>query len=361
MEPGNSVKDTEHFLRQFRFSRIVWPVLIGVAVGVYAVYQVLNEGINPLTEIEWTTRVGLCILLGFGFMFLRDAGYVWRLRLLTDKSLSWRSAIEVALLWEFASALTPSVVGGSALAFFMLMREKISAGRSTAIVFLTIFLDELFYIFIVPVVVLTVGPQYLFGPVNAAGPANFGEGLVASFWFGYGLLALYTALLAFGLFVNPKIVHRFVVWLVSTRLFRRWEKPGRVMADELMIASNEFRTRDWRFWAKAILFTFFAWLGRYLVLNAVLAAFSDMSLWEHTVAFGRQAVMFIIMLIAPTPGGSGIAEGIFAQLFREFSPEKIVLILATLWRLISYYPYLFIGIPLLPRWLRRVFPPRSAA
>ncbi|MCB0841633.1 MAG: hypothetical protein KDE26_00025, partial [Bacteroidetes bacterium] len=31
------------------------------------------------------------------------------------------------------------------------------------------------------------------------------------------------------------------------------------------------------------------------------------------------------------------------------------LILATVWRIISYYPYLLIGIFLLPRWISRVF------
>jgi len=30
--------------------------------------------------------------------------------------------------------------------------------------------------------------------------------------------------------------------------------------------------------------------------------------------------------------------------------------LALLWRLITYYPYLFIGVFLIPGWLKRVFP-----
>ncbi|MEM6265132.1 MAG: lysylphosphatidylglycerol synthase domain-containing protein, partial [Bacteroidota bacterium] len=65
--------------------------------------------------------------------------------------------------------------------------------------------------------------------------------------------------------------------------------------------------------------------------------------------------LFIWMIVSPTPGSSGIAEGGFQLLFSDFTPLGLGLALATLWRLITYYPYLFIGIPILPRWLARVY------
>ncbi|GAB4426597.1 MAG: hypothetical protein OHK0039_44630 [Bacteroidia bacterium] len=53
----------------------------------------------------------------------------------------------------------------------------------------------------------------------------------------------------------------------------------------------------------------------------------------------------------------------FQRLFQEFAvnnaaglkPLALILILASIWRLISYYPYLLLGVFLLPRWLRRVY------
>ena len=57
---------------------------------------------------------------------IRDLGYMYRIRVLTDKYLSWRKSFDVIMLWEFASALTPSVVGGSGIAIFILNREKIN-------------------------------------------------------------------------------------------------------------------------------------------------------------------------------------------------------------------------------------------
>lgn len=39
---------------------------------------------------------------------------------LSDGHLSWRQSFNVTFLWEFASALTPSVVGGSGIAMFII-------------------------------------------------------------------------------------------------------------------------------------------------------------------------------------------------------------------------------------------------
>lgn len=344
----------QDILDQIRPSRIIWPVLIGIAVIGFAIYKVMDNGLNPITDIDWTVDVLIWVVLGFLVMIIRDVGYVWRMRILTDGKLGWKRAVQVTLLWEFASALTPSVVGGSAIAIFMFIKEKITAGRSTAIVFITIFLDEIFYLVMLPLSVMLVGQDAVFSRVNSDIGA-FGMGVIVTFWVAYGIIFLYVLFLAFALFIRPQGTSHTIKRLFSTKLLRRWRKSGTQMAEDLLISSQEFRTKPFLFWAKAWTATFIAWMGRYLVLNFVLAAFTSLTMFEHTVAFARQAIMFVVMIISPTPGSSGVAEGLFSRLFAEFSPAGYVLILATLWRLISYYPYLFVGPIILPGWVRRVF------
>ena len=71
--------------------------------------------------------------------------------------------------------------------------------------------------------------------------------------------------------------------------------------------------------------------------------------------------MWIIMLVSPTPGGSGFAEFVFTRYLSDFIPvgaeslTSIAVGMAMLWRLISYYPYLFIGAIIFPRWVRKKF------
>ena len=62
-------------------------------------------------HIEW-------VAVAVGLVLIRDLGYMWRLRVLSMGTLTWPKTASSIVLWEFASAMTPSVVGGSAVASF---------------------------------------------------------------------------------------------------------------------------------------------------------------------------------------------------------------------------------------------------
>jgi uncharacterized membrane protein YbhN (UPF0104 family) len=68
-----------------------------------------------------------------------------------------------------------------------------------------------------------------------------------------------------------------------------------------------------------------------------------------------------MMLVIPTPGGSGGSEWIFTKYLGDLIPmapelkKSIAVVLAFIWRLISYYPYLLIGTLIFPRWIRMKF------
>jgi uncharacterized protein (TIRG00374 family) len=62
--------------------------------------------------------------------------------------------------------------------------------------------------------------------------------------------------------------------------------------------------------------------------------------------------MGIIILLSPTPGGSGIAEYMFTDFLGEFITKGLAPTLGLLWRTLSYYPYIIIGAIILPKWIR---------
>jgi len=76
---------------------------------------------------------------------------------------------------------------------------------------------------------------------------------------------------------------------------------------------------------------------------------------EHILIYARQLIMWVIMLISPTPGSSGLAEIVFSVFLEDFIPDGLTPSTAVLWRVISYYPYLIIGVLILPGWLKRVY------
>ena len=126
-----------------------------------------------------------------------------------------------------------------------------------------------------------------------------------------------------------------------------------------MESSFELKKQPFLFWIKAFIATLLSWSSRYWVVNAILLAFYQVK--DHFLIFARQLVTWIMMIISPTPGGSGFAEIILGRYISDSIPAdpayigSIALAIAIIWRIISYYPYLFIGASIVPGWIQRKF------
>lgn len=297
-------------------------------------------------------RWAVLALLGALLMVvLRDAGYVWRMRVLTDKQLSWRQCFQVVMLWEFSSALTPSVVGGSGVAIYFLNREGLNLGKSTATIFVTAMMDEMFYILSVPIAFLLIGGASMY-PANWDETA-FGMGAVEPlFYIGYGFIVLLTLTISLSLFMFPHRLKRFMMRLFSFGWLRKWRKHITQAGQEIQLASRELKGKPFSYWAKAMGFTIMSWTARFLTLNFIILAF--VAPIDHLVVYGRQMIMWVIMLISPTPGSSGVAEYFFSVFFADIVQLGAqVLLIALIWRFLTYFIYLIVGAIILPRWYRR--------
>lgn len=344
--------DGHELLKKIHPGKIFLPVIIGLGVVLYLVISNFDE--EAYSRIDWTFNTTLWIGLAFVMMAIRDLAYMYRIKVLSGNLITWRRSFPVIMLWEFASAVTPTMVGGSAVAIFILNREKISMGRSIAVVLTTSFLDELFFVLAVPLVFLLAGKANLFisldptlvGTIEEAGSVYF------FFWTGYAIITAYTLLVAYALFINPRAVKWLLLRLFSLPLLRRWKTNAWHTGNDMVIASNEIKGQSASYWIHSFTATVFSWTARYMVINCIIMAFVTHGWFENMIIYARQLVMWIILLVSPTPGGSGIAEVIFSRFLGEFTPAGVSDSLALLWRLISYYPYLFIGAIILPRWIR---------
>lgn len=313
---------------------------------------------DTLGDIDWTWTSTFWLLLALLAMAMRDLAYMYRIRVLTDNLLSWYQSFRVIMLWEFASALTPSIVGGSGIAMFIVHREGIKLGKSTAIVLVSALLDELFYILTVIVVLFAVGTDNLF-PVELQ-KTLFGTtfGTQGIFWIGYFFIVAMTTSILVAVFTIPRGFKYLLLQIFRIPFLKRWRYNVIEIGDDIIITSKELKGKPFKYWLKAFGATYASWTARYIVVNFLIMAFMNPDnvlvhgFLDQVLIFARQLVMWVIMLISPTPGSSGVAEFAFSGFLREFIPLGLVGALALLWRLISYYPYLFIGAIILPRWLR---------
>ena len=226
---------------------------------------------------------------------LRDFAYMVRIRILTDYKISWRNSFDTIMLWEFASAITPSVVGGSGVAIYLVNKEGVSMGRSTAVVMVTAMLDELFYILMVPIVILTVGLSDLF-PVSMEREV-FGVvlGTKGIFIAGYSFIVLLTSTISYAIFFRPRGFKWILLKVFKLPFLRKWRIDASVTGDDIIITSKELKGKPFLFWFKAFVATFFSWTARYWVVNFLIIAFVFVD--QHMLIYARQLVMWVIMLI----------------------------------------------------------------
>ncbi|RPD49793.1 UPF0104 family protein [Hymenobacter sediminis] len=345
--------EDQQLLDKLRPSRIILPVLIGLGVVGFMFWRSYKPGdLAPLADAkpEW-------LLVMLAVLVARDAGYVYRIRYLTQKVLSWRAALDVIMLWEFSSCVLPSAVGGTAVAPVLLHKEGIPLGKSVAYIMATAMLDNLYYVLTVPLVVL-VGGDALYPHEALQG------GLVATlrvgFILSYVFVTVYALLMMYAIFINPQAVKRLLVRLFSVRGIRRFRSKAYKMGNEMVLASAELRGNGLAYWLRASLSTAFVWTARYLVIGCLIAAFINVTWPEFWLIFGRNLTYKVILLIAITPGGAGIAEGAFPTFFGKFiGTPTMTNFMVLLYRVVTYYLYLVLGAVFLPRWVARIFGKRK--
>ncbi|MCD6555826.1 MAG: flippase-like domain-containing protein [Bacteroidales bacterium] len=350
-------KEKENLEKKISPKKVIIPAIVGVlAVFGMLYYQIKDKHVS-FDVINFTGITVLFLVIAVLFMILRDIGYMARFKVLSENKVTWFQAFRVIMLWEFASAISPSAIGGTGVAVVFVHKEGISVGKSTAIVMATSFLDEMYFLIMFPLMVFAVGPETLFTIGNASG-LNFDNQFFYFAIIGYLLKFAYILFISYGLFINPVIIKKTILAIFSLKPLRRWRNEARRAGLDIISNSHELRRKPFGFWFKSAGATFISWTARYWVVNAIFVAFFAMKN-NHFLLFAKQLVMWIMMLVSPTPGGSGFSEYVFSEYLKDFMPQVagIAIITAFVWRLLTYYPYLIAGVIIGPKWLRDKFPP----
>lgn len=339
---------TKKVTKPFKTYQVILPVLLGLFVIGWLFLDEFDPAV--FLSFDFTFFSALFIALAFLLMLMRDFGMMWRFRLLTDNELSWKQAFHINVLSEFTSAVTPAVVGGSSLIVIFLIKEGINAGRSTTIMFVNLFLDELFFLVVCPIVFLFIPLHELF---------NSSSVIVSTFSVVFtGLYItrlIWTSIMFIGIFKRPNWIRNMLLTLFRLPFLKRWYSNVDLLTNNLVQASHDIGNRSYWFWVKAFGMTLLTWSARFLVVNAVFMAFSPQNI-NHLVVFARQLILWVFMVVSPTPGGSGVSEYAFKEYYSDvFSSTSAIIFVTFVWRIISYYLYLLLGFLVIPNWIKKSF------
>lgn len=329
----------------FTGKRIIIPLVIGLGTAAYFFLQ--DFDIEAYHSIQWTYTTSFWLLAAVVSVFTRLICYAYRLIVLSNYELTWRRAIHIIVLWEFSSAISPGIVGGTAAALLLLAREQnINTGKGTAIVLATSFLDVLFYVVAVPTMALWVSRADVI-------PESIGYLTESAIWNYFTIIYFvflgWALLLGFGLFFKPRGIAHFVLLFTKLPILRRYTEKVAAWGDNLILAAEAFRQESIVHWIKAFSGTSMAWISRFILVNCLILALGNgLNVAE---IFGKQLVMWAALMIPATPGAAGMAEWLFSGFMNEyFINEQLTNTTAFLWRLLSYWPYLFAGLMVFPIW-----------
>ena len=219
----------------FGFTRIVLPVLLGwLVIGLMFVKEFDPSN---LPDYEFSAYTIAFIVLAFVFMLLRDVGmdvafppfYRQPYHLETGFSYQRSQRIYISSNSGIYRWLKPCCP------FFNERRGQCGAAALLSCSF-NLFLDELFFIAICPLLFIFVPAAELF-PSGSLFLASF----VYIFWGLYIVRLVWTAVLFIGIFRQPQWIKNMLLFLFRLPLLRRWYNNVEALTEHLVLASADFR------------------------------------------------------------------------------------------------------------------------
>ena len=341
-----SSKTKQSVASRFKPSMVIWPILFGLIGVGYMLWREMHNDIpsGPIVVSEyWGGFVLLLILL----TLFKDFSGMYRLRVMSGAPLTFRQLFRIRMLYEFTSAVTPSAAGGSSLEVLFIHREGVKVSRATSMTILALFLDELLMIVFFPLLLMFVPYGEMFS-VNGF----FQYGYLWAFIIGYVMKFVWVTILFIGVFCKPSILVKIIGAVFRLKFLRKYRTRALRTAVEIRQCAKEIRHETLGYWARVSASTIGIWAFRFLIANAAIMIFNSLSIADNLMCFTRQYILGLVGMIVPTPGGSGFAEVMFDNFLVEYIAQPMAaVVIASIWRLCTYYYYLIAGVIILPQWL----------
>ena len=294
-------------------------MLIGLIVAVSAAVLYFTADIDTLSHLadfHPVSLLGVLALIAGGMYF--DALRLQRLSAVAGKSVPLPAAVRVVFGNYFMALLTPGASGGAVIQILFLKKAGVPTGSATVVVLVRTILSIFFLMLCLPVV-FYFDPQIL--------P-----------WFDREII-VQGSLLLVGLVVMGMVVLRTrlsdrLAVIVVKRLPARWRlrlmKVYRDMRGALaLMAASPVAV------GQAFLESGASLLLLYAMVPMLFAGIGAQLDWLQVM--GRMIFLNLLLYFAPTPGGAGVAEGLFISSFKAFLPLGTVGVAAVAWRIFAEY------------------------
>ena len=303
--------------------RGIFMFLLLLAVSIGIIYYTIDlDALKAISSFNSISLLLALVALVAGMYF--DGLRLQRLVKIGGYKLSIRAVLRVIFSNYFMAMLTPGASGGAVAQVLVLKSYNVPISRGTPIVLIRTVFSIMFLVIMLPIVFLYDSIEIPYISRNMLLLFSF-LAVLATLLGTYLLQTIYMRKFVYNLAQHFK-ANKTKDWLIKLETLNQglsllYKKPTQSFI--VFIESGV------------------SLLCLYCIAPALMFAFStDIPI---ITILDRMILLNLILYFAPTPGGTGIAEGLFILFFTPFVPLGTVGIIAVAWRVIAEYLPFFVG------------------
>ncbi|WP_150303504.1 lysylphosphatidylglycerol synthase transmembrane domain-containing protein [Pseudomonas saliphila] len=308
------------------------------SLGIWAVYQQMpNTSLSfDYRLLSWQFLLAVSGLLGI--YYLSDALRLYYTLRALDQQIALREVFRLVFVNIFFSNITPMATGGGVAQIWYLRRHGVRLGTATAATTIRTILAVIFIFGLTPIFLLTLDHLNNQTIISRVGGLL---AVVITLYLGFfAVLLLRARLLIMPISTILRGAHR--VGLLKDARHRHWQYKVR---REMLRFSHSFSI-------------YIRGSKRNLILSVLstlvflLSLFSFPALLifvlgydiDYLVSVGLLVVTTFVMYFSPTPGASGISEGLFGSFFSGMLGANHLLLVTIGWRVLTIYLGMIVGL-----------------
>ncbi len=303
--------------------RGIFRFLLLLAVSIGIIYYTIDlDALKTISSFNSISLLLALIALAVGMYF--DGLRLQRLVKIGGYKLSIKAVLRVIFSNYFMAMLTPGASGGAVAQVLVLKSYGVPISKGTPIVLIRTVFSIMFLVIMLPLVFLHDAIEIPY--ISRDMLLTFAVVSVIAMLVGtYILQTKYMRQFVYNLAQRFK-AHKTKDWLSKLETLNQglgllYKQP--IQSFIVFIESG------------------LSLLCLYCIAPALMYAFTpDIPIID---ILDRMILLNLILYFAPTPGGTGIAEGLFVVLFSTFVPNGTVGIVAVAWRVMAEYLPFFVG------------------
>jgi hypothetical protein len=315
---------------------LILPILLLVITGILLGTNPEFPNILAAVHQVILPYLGLaCALMG-GYWLL-NAGILRLLFRTEHDQLTWKHAIQLTMVGQYYSAITPFATGGQPAQILSMTAKKIPVGRATSLLMIKFLIYQ---ICVVLYAFVFFAWEYRY--VHATLSQSFPWILLGLILNGILILLIFLSLIKRSWM--EQTLNRLLTWFGSKKKgFReqQWKNKIRQILDDYENSAKAVQNSP-MLAGKVFLMTLLQLTAYFAVSWAIYRSFGFSHIGIQRV-LALQALLYMAISFIPTPGNAGASEGGFLLIFQLLFTGGTLMPAMLLWRLITYYLNLLFG------------------